>query len=186
MFKNSFDSEFPLLLFIMYLIADIYDQLVRDTSLINCALKFLGPKDWQLSRYTTWANPENTYKHMDEDEPQINDHIFLKVNAPENVKVKTTAFDVQILKTPCPIMTVEPTNTCPNMLTSATNLNLTTCPNFPPKTTKESVYTPPNWIDQTLRFECGDQDMISLSDHEAITASIRIEKHKPGNIYKKI
>ena len=55
------------------------------------------------------------------------------------------------------------------------------CPNFPPKPTKESVYMPSNWIDQTLRLECGDQDMISLSDHEAITASIKIEKHKDLN-----
>ena len=166
-------------------IAEIYDQLVEETSLINCASEFLGPKEWQLPCYTTWANPNNTYKHKDEHEPQINDHIFRKVYAPQTVKVKTIEFDVQILKTLCPTMMIEPDNECPNIATSAINLNLTTCPNFPPKTTKESVFTLSNWIDQTLRFECGDQDLISLSDHEAIAATIRIEKHKPGNFYKK-
>ena len=171
----------------MYPIAEIYDLLVQKTSLINCASEFLGPKEWQLPCYTTWANPNNTYKHKDEHEPQINDHIFRKVNAPQTVKVKTIGFDVQILKTLCPTMMIEPANECPDVPTAAVNLNLTTCACFPncPGATKESVYTLQNWIDQTLRFECGDQDMISLSDHEAITATIRIEKHKPGNFMKK-
>ena len=164
----------------MYLIAEIYDLLVQKTSLINCAMEFLGPKEWQLPCYTTWANPNNTYKHKDDHEPQINDHIFRKLNAPQTVKVETIGFDVQILKTLCPTMMIEPENECPDWVTSAINLNLTTCPNLP-ITSKEFVYTSPNWIDQTLRFECGDQDMISLSDHEAIAATIRIEKHKPGN-----
>ena len=170
--------------FMLYLIADIYEQLIRDTSLINCAPEFLGRDDWQLPRYTTWANPENTYQHTDEYEPQINDHIFLKVNAPENLKVKTIGFDVQILKTPCPTMTVEPTKECPDFMTSANNLNLTTCLCFPkpcPRTNKGSIDTPSYWIEQTLRNDCGTKDMISLSDHEAIAATIRIEKHKPGN-----
>ena len=155
---------------------------------MNCALEFLGPKDWQMTRYTTWANPENTYKHMDEDKPQINDHIFLKANEPNNVKMNTIGFDVHILKTPCPTMMVEPTNECPNMLTTANNLNLTTCPCFPspcPKTSEGSSDTASYWIDQTMRNDCSSQDMISLSDHEAISATIRIKKHKPGNFDKK-
>ena len=168
----------------MYYIAAIYDQLVQETSLTNCAMEFLGEKDWQLPKYSTWGNPSNTYKHKEKDDPQIYDHIFHKVNPLKNVKVKTIGVDVQIFKIHCPTMTVEPTNKCPNISTTLFNLNLTitTCPNNPfLPTSKRSVNTQLDLIDQTLRSECIKNEMISLSDHEAITATLRIEKHKPGN-----
>ena len=67
------------------------------------------------------------------------------------------------------------------------NLNLTTCPDNPLlPTSKWSVNRQLDLIDQTLRSECIGHEMISLSDHEAIAATIRIEKHKPGNFYKSI
>ena len=163
----------------MYPIADIYEKLVQKTSLQNCALEFLGEKDWKLPKYTTWENPSNTYKHEGEVEPLISDHIFRKANALQTLKVKTVGFKVPILKTSCPTKTIktEPSTECPTMVETAISLNLTACP---PQSSKRSVNAQLDLIDQTLRSECSGQEMISLSDHEAITATIRIEKVKPG------
>ena len=178
----------------MYPIADIYEKLVQETSLQNCALEFLGEKDWKLPKHTTWENPSNTYKHEGEVEPLISDHIFRKANALQTIKVKTVGFKVPILKTSCPTKTIktEPSTECPTMNATAISLNLTACPCFPhpgtdpcPQSSKRSVNAQLDLIDQTLRSECSGQEMISLSDHEAITATIRIEKVKPGKFYQK-
>ena len=164
----------------------MYYQLVKKTSLTNSALEFLGQKNWELPSYTTWANPNNTYEHKEKYEPQIYDHIFRKVNAPHNVKVRTVGFDVQLLKTRCPTAMVEPTNECPNVTTTLINLSVTECSNNPfSRSSKESDNTQLDFIDQTLRSECSGQEMISLSDHEAITATLRIKKNKTGNFCKK-
>ena len=164
-----------------------YRYLMNETNLTNCALDFLGENTWPSQNYATWAHSDNTFANSTPNstqsavechfEPLIIDHIFWRTKNPKNVNVRTTGFKVLQWKTSCNSMRVEEKElrnfdanaTCPTKEMTVFYLNYTECLN-------KTSFSTLNWILQTLDTNCDSHNMISLSDHDAITATISIEK----------
>ena len=157
---------------------------MKETNLTNCALDFLGKSTWPSPNYTTWAHPDNTFADSKTHKPLILDHIFRRTNNPKNVKVRTTGFEVLKLKASCNSMRseerkvkeLEANSTCPSVNTTFDLLNYTQCLIPKPQNRTQSFSITLNWIQQTFDTNCDSHNMISLSDHDAVTATISIEK----------
>ena len=151
--------------------------------MINCAVEFLGPDKWPSRDYTSWNDPENSFADLISMPPLIIDHIFLRTNSPEKIHARTSAFEVIKLKTACKPTSGEEkvktnyqlNDTCPSFEETLVELNLTQClPNMP--TEKSSFAMHLKVAQGRSRTKCDPENRISLSDHEAITATIRIQK----------
>ena len=146
-----------------------------ETNIINCAIEFLGPNKWPSVDYTSWNNPENSFANFQSYPPLILDHIFLRTNSPRNVQARTSAFAVTKLKTACNITNNQSTDQCPTFFETLLALNLTQClSNAKPE--RSLFSTDLNAVRRRSRTNCDSQSRISLSDHEAIIATIRIRK----------
>ena len=156
---------------------------MNETNLTNCALDFLGKNTWPSPNYTTWAHPDNTFADSKIHTPLILDHIFRRTNNPKNVKVRTTGFKVLPWKTSCNSMREDEKEArifdseeqCPGVNETMFRLNYTQCLIPKPQNRIQSFSTL-NWIQQTFDTNCDSHNMISLSDHDAVTATISIEK----------
>ena len=143
--------------------------------MINCAIEFLGPNKWPSIDYTNWNNPENSFADFQSYPPLILDHIFLRTNSPGNVQARTSAFAVSKLKRACNVTNDQSTDQCPSFLETLVALNQTSC--FSSMQPQRSLFsTDLNGAQQSSRTNCDSQNRISLSDHEAIIATIRIRK----------
>ena len=130
---------------------------------------------WPSVDYTSWNNPENSFADFQSYPPLILDHIFLRTNSPGNVQARTSAFAVSKLKTACNITSNPSTDQCPSFFETVVALNLTQC--FSNMQPQRSLFSSDlNGAQRRSRNNCDAQNRISLSDHEAITATIRIEK----------
>ena len=164
------------------ILASAYQQLVEESNIVSCALEFLGSNSWPASNYTSWNNPENSF--ADKSYPSsIFDHIFLRTKSPEKVQARTYEFEVSKLKTACKptsgeekIKTKSQSNDqCPSFEVTLEKLNLTQC--YPSSETGRSLLAMhSNAARRRQRTICESQNRISLSDHEAVTATIRIRK----------
>lgn len=160
---------------------------MNETRLIYCGQEILGQDAWLSPRYKTYENPENSYKHLGHQTGMVLDYIFQRTNSPKKVQVRATAFDVPILKTSCKPMKNQLSKSeknirrkamdqCPSVPDVVVALNYTECLSSMPTLFPHKYSIVFNWIDQTYRTKCESQEEISLSDHEAVTATIRIRK----------
>lgn len=162
---------------------------MKKTKLVNCASEFLGQNAW-YPRYKTWSNRNNSFADSESHQPLVLDYIFRQTNS-KNLNVLTTGYDVLALKTPCNVMkgkrknvkTMVSKHQCPSIEETLVNLNMTNCPNLGSNGERSHQM---NWIEQTLERNCYSKNRISLSDHEAITATLRIEKRGNYKIKKTI
>ena len=175
------ESMIPYFLYFSIL-ASAYQQLVEESNIINCALEFLGPNSWPASNYTSWNNPENSFADKNYSS-SIFDHIFLRTKSPEKVQAQTYEFEVSKLKTACKPTSREKkvktnfqsNDQCPSFEVTLEKLNLTQC--YPSMETGRSLLAMfSNAGRRRQRAICESQNRISLSDHEAVTATIRIRK----------
>ena len=151
--------------------------------MINVADEFLGPDKWPSIDYKTYNHPENSFPDLQNPEPLTTDHIFVKTNSLDIVQSRIIAFDVDTLKTACkPTSGTEKvkakdlsTDQCPTYEQTLVALNLTQCGSYK-KTEKSSFSIHWNGAQRRLRKDCDFQNRISLSDHEPVTATIRIKK----------
>ena len=142
----------------------------------NCAFEVLGPNKWPSEDYTTWNDPENSFADLNYPlPPLIIDHIFLQTKSPETIRARTSGFEVSKLKTACKPTSIEVTDQCPTFEKTLEELNLTQC--IPDMPTEESFFTMHlKGAQRRSRANCDPENRISLSDHEAITATITIRK----------
>ena len=146
-------------------IVSLYNKLVREAQVQNCAEELLGKQEWLTPKYTTWENPENTFGQSG----LILDHIFRRVNIPGKITVRTSRFDVPLLQTSIPRglhiqekrERKETRSTCPGIMELVVALGLHLCP--------KNLIT-----DNSLGIRSSER--ISMSDHEAVTATIIITK----------
>ena len=140
----------------------------------------MGPNAWLSPSYKTWANPYNSFADSKLHQPLVLDYIFRRTNS-ENVQVRTSGFDVLTLKSPSNVVKGKKRNVknimakhqCPSIQETIVSLNMTNCPNLDSNGKRSHQM---NSIEQTLERNYDSKDMMSLSDHEAITATLRIEK----------
>ena len=101
----------------------------------------------------------------------------------EKIRARTSAFEVSKLKTACKPPSDEEklttnyqlTDQCPTFPETLKKLNLTQC--FTNKRSGKSLFAMHLKVAQRRsRTNCDPENRISLSDHEAITATIRIRK----------
>ena len=160
-----------------------YKHLLNEANLINSAAEFWGPNAWPSTDQTTYANPSNSYADSSIQTPITVDHIFRRTYSPKKVQARTIASEARILKTSCmprsgkekEKISYQYTDKCPTVEETIFSLNLTQCMSRTPNR-KTSFSKPLNWFGKRLTTDCGSQDMISISDHEAITATITIRK----------
>ena len=161
----------------------MYQNLVKKSKIKNCAVDFLGPNMWPEKPYATWNDPDNSFPAPKGRQPLITDHIFFQNKSSEKIRARTIAFEVEKLKTACKPTSGEEkvktnyqlTEQCPSFTDTLKELNLTQCrPNIP----TEKLLFPRHLkvAQRRSRANCDPENRISLSDHEAVTATIRIRK----------
>ena len=164
---------------------------MTDTKLINVAKNVLGEKRWSKPKYSTWENPENSYwkdgilNFTDPSDKKgvMIDHIFFKDNKLHEIEYSTPRFDVHLKKIPRPgndSMATEFEN-CPTLEEIITDLVSSMDP--------DQISEVSCAVQSMLRSLKGNHreiskenlmknnaSLISISDHEIVTATIRIEK----------
>ena len=163
--------------------ASVYQYLVNEGKIKNCAVDFLGPGKWPFKNYSTWNDPDNSFYDLKTRTSYITDHMFLRTKSPEKIQAQTSAFEVMKLKTACkPTGGEEKVKTnyqlakeCPSYTDTLKELNLTQCDSNMP--TEKSLFAMHlKMAQRRSRANCDPENRISLSDHEAVTATIRIRK----------
>ena len=164
---------------------------MRDTNLINVAENVLGEKKWSKPRYSTWENPENSYwkdEILNFTDPsnkkgKMIDHIFFKVNKPHKIEHSTPSFDVHLKKIPRPKNDSKGAEfeNCPslekiieNLISSMGGGNI-----FDVRCAVQSMLRSLKGNHKEISKENlmkNNASMISISDHEIVTATIRIER----------
>ena len=151
--------------------------------MINCAVEFLGPDKWPSRGYASWNDPENSNADLKSMPPLIIDHIFHRNKSPAKIRARTSVFEISKLKTACkPTSGEEKVKTnyqlidpCPSFEATLVELNLTQCiPNMPTEKSLFAMHL--KGAQRRSRTNCDPENRISLSDHEAVTAIIRIQK----------
>ena len=163
---------------------------MTDTKLINVAKNVLGEKRWSKPKYSTWENPENSYwkdgilNFTDPSDKKgvMIDHIFFKDNKPHEIEYSTPRFDVHLKKIPRPSndTTVAEFENCPPLekiikdLMEGGNLEESDV-SCAVKSLLISLRDNHKEISKENLVK-NNASMISISDHEIVTATIRIER----------
>ena len=150
----------------------------------NCAEE-VHPKDWTKDAFATYGNKQNTFTYNKG--PEILDYIFHKTNSMEKVASATSSFKLPIFKTGIALSRMiqarkeekEYLEHCPNPWKIYSYLKKGTiigeeedkCRKFVVKKNKERKLSFPRSLDMKTRMTG-----MSLSDHEAIAASIYVWK----------
>ena len=70
--------------------ASVYQYLVNEGKIKNCAVDFLGPGKWPFKNYSTWNDPDNSFYDLKTRTSYITDHMFLRTKSPEKIQAQTS------------------------------------------------------------------------------------------------